>query len=222
VGRKLKSNADLAQQEQHAQRGFAAPNVRPSLRSVPGFLQLQRTIGNQAVCRLAGGQVLQPKLQVGPAGDRYEREADQVADEVMRNLSSSVTQDDEVARVRRSPVEETVGLEGGPLGADAEAQIQGHRGGGVPLPAPLQQSMGQSFGADFGGVRVHTGKAADDLSRSMQAKAFTVGSDIFLGQGQYQPHSTSGRHLLAHELTHTVQQGAVGRVVTGDEDTLEH
>ena len=72
--------------------------------------------------------------------------------------------------------------------------------------------MEGAFGADFGGVRVHADSSADGLSRSMQAKAFTVGSDIFFARGQYQPSSTSGQRLLAHELTHTVQQGAAGEL----------
>ncbi|MGH9223514.1 MAG: DUF4157 domain-containing protein [Acidimicrobiales bacterium] len=214
MGALRKDKAEDGQDKRPARKRSAAPDIKPSMDSVQGFLQLQRTIGNRAVCRLATGGVLQPKLQVGPAGDPYEREADRVADEVMRNLSPTVQTDDLESPVRRSLVETAVGLEGGPLGADTEAEVQRHRGGGARLPGPLQQSMEHSFGADFGGVRVHTGPAADELSRSMQASAFTVGSDIFLARGQYRPQTTSGQRLLAHELTHTVQQGAVGRTVT--------
>ncbi len=72
--------------------------------------------------------------------------------------------------------------------------------------------MEASFGADFGSVRVHTGPSVDALNRSMQARAFTVGADIFLADGEYQPGSTSGQRLLAHELTHTLQQGASVRL----------
>ncbi len=178
-----------------------------------GVLQLQRSIGNQAVYHLVAGGVLQTKLKVGPAGDSYEREADAVAAEVMRNLEPAVTpaEDEEVSQVRRSALEGVVGPEGGALGADTEAGIERHRGGGSPLPAPLRRSMESSFGADFGGVRVHTGPAADELNRSLQSRAFTVGGNIFFARNQYQPHARAGQELLAHELTHTVQQGAVHR-----------
>ena len=192
----------------------AALDRKPSLDSIEGALQMQRSIGNRAAARLTEGGYLQRKLSVAPAGDMYEREADDVADEVMRNLSPTTrSTDGDDGEVRRSLVEGTVGLEGGPISADAEAEIGRHRGGGTPLPEGLRQSMGQSFGADFSAVRVHTGPAADELSRSMQARAFTVGSDIFLARGQYRPDTPSGQRLLAHELTHTVQQGAVGRTV---------
>jgi hypothetical protein len=201
-------------------RQSSSSATRAPIDSVQGVLQLQRSIGNQAVSRLFAGGVLQAKLHVGPAGDRYEREADEVAAEVMRNLGS-VTPAQEEPRVRRSAVPGVVGLEGGSLGADTEAGIQRHRGRGSPLPAPLRQSMEGSFGADFGGVRVHTGQSADGLNRSLQSRAFTVGGDIFFARDQYQPHSRAGQQLLAHELTHTVQQGAVRRSATPAADTIQ-
>nr|WP_263012694.1 DUF4157 domain-containing protein [Laspinema sp. D3d] len=70
----------------------------------------------------------------------------------------------------------------------------------------LREPMEREFGADFGGVRVHTGAQADALSRSIQAKAFTTGQDVFFRQGAYEPCSSGGQELLAHELTHVVQQ----------------
>jgi len=180
------------------------------------MLELQRTVGNCAVRRLTSGNVVQTKLQVGPAGDHFEREADRVADEVMRNLSTTVTpqRDQEETRVSRSAIDGVVGLEGGPLGTDTEAAIERDRGQGARLPDPLRQSMEGAFGSDFSGVRVHDGPSADALNRSMQSRAFTVGSDIFLARGQYQPQSRSGQRLLAHELTHTVQQGAAPTAVS--------
>ena len=205
MSRSRRTKAEPQQATPAKDRARTPSGRRPSLRTAAGVRDLQRTIGNRAVSRLVTGELLQTKLSVGPAGDSYEREADQVADEVMRNLSPVMAPDDTLAPVRRRPVATSpVGLEGGPLGADTEAEIGRHRGHGAPLPKPLQQSMGQSFGADFGGVRVHTGPAADELSSSMQAKAFTVGRDIFLGHGQHKPETTSGQKLLAHELTHTL------------------
>jgi hypothetical protein len=191
----------------------AAPPTTRSVDTAAGMLALQRTIGNRAAYRLATGAVVQAKLHVGPAGDHFEREADEVADEVMRHLTpTTVTPDEEDNRISRSVDDGAVGLEGGPLGAESEAAIQRSRGQGTGLPGSLRRSMEGAFGADFGGVRVHTGPSADGLNHSMQSRAFTVGSDVFFARGQYQPGSTSGQRLLAHELTHTVQQGAAPAV----------
>lgn len=90
---------------------------------------------------------------------------------------------------------------------DFSARLQSSKGGGAPLPSGVQQPMEQAMGADFSQVRIHADRSAADMSRSIQAKAFTHGNDVYFNEGQYAPHSTEGQHLLAHELTHTVQQG---------------
>lgn len=81
-------------------------------------------------------------------------------------------------------------------------------GGGQALPAPLQSEMGAKIGADFSGVRIHKDARAVQMSNSLGAQAFTYGNDIYFNEGKYQPESSQGKHLLAHELTHTVQQGS--------------
>jgi hypothetical protein len=101
------------------------------------------------------------------------------------------------------------GPEGGEIDTGVESAVQAARGGGKPLEDGVRGSMEQGFGADFSNVRVHTGGQADALNRSLNAKAFTVGRDVFFGKGQYNPNNSDGQKLLAHELTHTVQQGAV-------------
>ena len=80
--------------------------------------------------------------------------------------------------------------------------------GGSPLPAPVRGSMERRFGANFGGVRVHTGDAAARQSAAINAHAFTIGPNVYFGRDKFQPHSSGGQELLAHELTHTIQQGA--------------
>jgi uncharacterized protein DUF4157 len=102
-----------------------------------------------------------------------------------------------------------------PAGYDAsrggtDARIPGPAGG-TPLPASVRGFMEPRFGADFGGVRIHTDGGAAVLSRQLSAQAFTTGNHIFFGGGQYQPETPSGRQLIAHELAHTVQQGAAPR-----------
>jgi hypothetical protein len=104
------------------------------------------------------------------------------------------------------------GIEGGPIGADLERSIEGARSGGSALDAGLRVQMEPAFGADFGGVRVHSDSQSHQLNQSLQARAFTTGQDIFFRGGEYQPQSSAGKELIAHELTHVVQQG--GSAVT--------
>ncbi|MBD2196303.1 DUF4157 domain-containing protein [Calothrix anomala FACHB-343] len=111
---------------------------------------------------------------------------------------------------------------GGEASTNLESTINTARGNGQPLDAGLQQSMGQAMGADFSGVKVHTDAQADQLNRSVQAKAFTTGQDVFFRQGEYNPGSRGGQELIAHELTHVVQQngGAVMRSQLQKDTTL--
>jgi len=89
---------------------------------------------------------------------------------------------------------------------DIEGAIDSARGSGQTLDSAVRRQMDNAFGSDFSGVRVHTDDRADQLNRSLGARAFATGKDIFFGQGEYQPGSPSGKKLLAHELTHVVQQ----------------
>lgn len=89
-----------------------------------------------------------------------------------------------------------------------ENNLSSSKGRGAPMPRSTQQFMESRFGADFGGVRIHTGSYAENLSSSIQAQAFTHGNDIYFNTGKYAPNTEAGGTLLAHELTHTIQQGA--------------
>ncbi|MFP4101711.1 eCIS core domain-containing protein [Coleofasciculus sp.] len=110
---------------------------------------------------------------------------------------------------------ETVQKKGTPQSSDAgeaeaapnlEQEIQQKRGRGQPISNKIRQPMEQAFGADFSQVQVHTDSKSNKLNESIQAKAFTTGTDIFFKQGEYQPDNQPGQELLAHELTHVVQQ----------------
>lgn len=175
----------------------------------PGFtrpadvLALQRAAGNQAVSCL-----IQARLTVGPAGDRYEQEADRLAEEVLATPSPAQT---ERQPVQRQEDEEEVqlkpDLQGGlDAGPKIETQLSALRGSGSPLPDEVRAAMEPHFGADFSGVKVHTGADAAVLNRQLQAQAFTHGEDIYMGEGRYEPGTDAGKRLLAHELTHVVQQ----------------
>ena len=91
---------------------------------------------------------------------------------------------------------------------EVEEQIANQKGGGEPLPAETRSQMEPRFGADFSGVRLHTDSGAAQVSQAINAQAFTRGSDIFMGAGKYDPGSSEGKKLLAHELTHVIQQGS--------------
>jgi hypothetical protein len=97
-------------------------------------------------------------------------------------------------------------LPGGLVHPDVESAIAMARGGGRALDRSAATSIGDSLGESFSDVRVHTDSHANDLARSVSARAFTVGNDIFFGKGEYNPGTSAGNELLAHELTHTVQQ----------------
>lgn len=152
-------------------------------------------------------------LTVGPADDPHEREADAVADAVVRRLRQpdDTVHDEQVAssggsRVQRSAA--VVGAAGGELDTATSSKIERARSGGKPLDAPTRSSMEGAFGADFSGIRVHDDRQASELSSSIQASAFTVGSDIFFNGGSPDTSSPAGQHLLAHELAHTIQQSS--------------
>jgi peptidoglycan hydrolase-like protein with peptidoglycan-binding domain len=86
--------------------------------------------------------------------------------------------------------------------------IQSSKGGGSALDSGTGSFMQNRFGADFSQVKIHTDSSAVQMNRELNAQAFTVGSDIYFNQGKYQPASDSGKHLLAHELTHVLQQNS--------------
>jgi hypothetical protein len=104
------------------------------------------------------------------------------------------------------------GESGFELDDETASRINRERGGGQPLDTALQKQASETTGHDLSGVRVHTSPEAGDLSDQLRAKAFATGEDVFFGEGAYDPHSSEGRELIAHELTHVVQQstGAVG------------
>jgi len=113
--------------------------------------------------------------------------------------------------------------ENGNLRSDLEKSIQQKRGSGSPLPDSIQKDVSRKFGRSFTDVRLHTDDKADKLSRTISARAFTIGSDIFFKNGVFEPGSSQGRETLIHELTHVVQQaggkGGGGRLKLGAPDT---
>lgn len=162
---------------------------------------------------------IQPKLTVGAPDDLYEKEADAVADRVMRMPEQTYIQREcehrkEEERVQKKSLISSISpfLRGKskskvPTTTDSLTRsIQSSRGAGTSLDRDTHSFMSSRFDNDFSHVTIHTDRKAGQMSQELNAKAFTLGEDIYFNQGQYQPHSSEGKRLLAHELTHVVQQ----------------
>ena len=164
----------------------------------------------------------QAKLRVGSPGDRFEREADQVADEVVAGGTAPQPQaavepgtgpEEEIQRHAAGPVPRASALDG------KTALPTTGSGEGRPLPADVRGEVEPALGVELGAVRIHTDEAAAALSEDLGANAFTHGRDIYFAGGQFAPQSRAGKHLLAHELTHVIQQsngGAASGTVQAD------
>lgn len=180
---------------------------------------LQGAVGNSELQRLYEGGGLQASLRVGAREELLEREAERVAEEVTHpNTKEEPDRQPAPASSERHATakEPTVpatrsGLE--PASAENPGRRDGVSfkldavtGGGRPLDPATRSKVESRFGHDFGDVRIHTGAAANQAARTIDAEAFTVGHDIAFASGNYQPGTRTGMHLLAHELTHVVQQ----------------
>jgi len=272
----LKSGNKTADSKKPGKRASEKPMNMPgkgfgSLSDIPltpeNILFLQRTIGNRATTKL-----VQAKLKIGQPGDEYEREADQVAEQVIRMPETSPAQETAVSNqanvgqiqrfnlkheeeLQRQPMEEeekrkrqeeegalqmkpagSLGMvqrqsmaeeekrkrmeEEGAVSAKenpgqtpaispkVESQIEAMRGSGEQLPESVRAHFEPRFGQDFSEVRVHKDAPAAESAQAIDARAYTTGRDLVFGAGEYAPETTEGKRLLAHELTHVVQQGA--------------
>lgn len=170
---------------------------------------------------------VQPKLTIGSPGDRYEREADHVADWVMsaadsgrgeistgstsnvhRNCSSCEGDmgGQEVEQEEEERLQLKAAGTSGNMSSSAESMVSGIRSGGTPLPAGERTFFEGRFRRSFSDVRIHTDARADAASQAIGARAFTLGRHVAFADGEYRPKTEAGRWLMAHELTHTIQQ----------------
>lgn len=174
---------------------------------------VQQQVGNQAI----QGYFVQPKLTVSRSDDPYEKQADKVANEVMRKPAEgspiAVTAINTAVQRRctQCEEEETVqtakqrdsDLSGGHLTA---SQLHAGTSAGHKLSESERTFFEPRFGHDLSGVRIHTGTLSNQLAQQISARAFTHGNDIVFAAGHYQPETRAGRRLLAHEITHVLQQ----------------
>jgi hypothetical protein len=190
-----------------------------------------RTLQSAPAASPLHAHVLQTQLAVGAADDPFEREAERTADAVMSPRWSALAFGEGPVAASLTPiVQRAVGKAeppkkkdeddekrkrvqrysdgGGPdmVPAGIETSIRAMSAGGEPIAAPTRSVFESRFGYDFSHVRTHTGPTAAGAAVALSARAFTVGDHIFFGAGQYQPETAHGRRLLAHELTHTIQQ----------------
>jgi hypothetical protein len=192
-------NRQIASQT-HQQKSTATPWAS-------GLLQRKHDFGPHTI---AGGELeayskkkrlgLQTKLRVNVPGDIYEQEANRIADQVMAMPANS-----KIGGVPWSIQR----LSGGPTGQrdTVPASVdQALASPGRPLEPSLRQDMEQRFGCDFSRVRVHTGATAEQSARGVNASAYTLGQEVVFGEGRFSPGTQEGKHLIAHELTHVVQQ----------------
>ena len=161
---------------------------------------------------------IQPKLKVGAPDDLYERQAERVAEAVVSSPAPNIQQQSEensgeILQRKCTECEKDEGLQmkssaGESVGAAPQGisqRIQ-NAAGGTQLPDSVNSEMSQKMGADFSDVNIHTGPEASRLNQSLGARAFTHRNHIFFNSGEYNPGSREGKRLLAHELTHVVQQ----------------
>lgn len=159
---------------------------------------------NQRALRTLNALPVQPKLKLNPVGDSFEREADRVAEAVTGGVEPD-TVSPAVSSIQRKSSSSNGKAAVAPPGVQQVAASPGR-----PLSAEARSYFEPRFGRDFSGVRVHTGPDAEAASDSINAEAFTAGNSIAFAKGNYAPETGPGRKLLAHELTHVVQQEAGG------------
>jgi hypothetical protein len=178
----------------------------------PALLALQQTHGNRYVQRVVAG--IQAKLVVGQPGDKYEQEADRVAEEVMR-MPAPLVQRQEIAEGDEN---QKVGIQAKTLqqaakgelevNEDLENRLNRSKHRGTLISKEVRAFLEPCMQFDFGKVRIHTDNEAAQMNRELGARAFTYDKDIYFRAGQYNPGSYDGKRLLAHELTHVVQQNS--------------
>lgn len=152
-------------------------------------------------------EVIQTKLKMGAPNNKYEQEANRMAELVVNQQTSPALHTNKkkknplIQRIASSP-------KGGLVAPESvNHKLKQKKGSGNQLPPRIQASMEQSFGVDFSQVRIHTDREANLLNQQLGARAFTYGQDVYFNQGEFNPSITQGQKLLAHELTHVIQQG---------------
>ncbi len=207
------------------------PAARHAFQAESGPVRMPSGFGNQGMLKRLRGGILQRKLTVNQPGDRYEHEADRVADAVMRMPEPAASARSSVTSLGRRPGLQRCSCgKSSPMGECEECKANGSlqrsadaasasaeappivhevlRSPGQPLDTAIRNFMEPRFGADFSKVRVHTDEQAAESAKAVNALAYTVGGHIVFASGRFSSNEPEGHRLLAHELTHTLQQSA--------------
>lgn len=176
----------------------------------------------------------QGNLSIGEPGDKYEKEADAVASQVMRMPSQtpaimSKPESENVSIIHRKcadcdeeePLQRKGETSVPEIQPDFEKKLKSSKGSGQPLSRDTRHFMETRMNTDFSKVKVHTSGSSAKMNRDISAKAFTHGNDIYFNQGNYRPESNDGKQLLAHELTHVVQQNGNKVRAKDKEETVQ-
>ena len=175
------------------------------------ILKMQQSIGNRNTMKALNdlpGAAIQTKLTVGQVGDKYEQEADKMADRIVEEMhggaSASVGEISNDMSGGNTIQRKEDGTGGGTDTASVEGSMS--KSSASSGHGDLLDRMGKAFKTDFSDVNIHTDASSESMNESLSARAFTKGKDIFFNKGEYNPGSKEGQKLLAHELTHVVQQ----------------
>ena len=209
-------------------------NAEPVVSPAASAQNLQTDKSDILTAESVNGLFFQAKLTVGAPDDSLEHEADAMAEQVMRMPENSFIQRkcahcEEEEKVQLKPLAQSItpfiqtktAASSSQAGESVSQSIQSSRGSGSAMDNRTKSFMSERFGSNFNDVNIHTNANAVQLSRDLNARAFTVGNDIYFNQGQYQPETSDGKFLLAHELTHTIQQSGVDKNIQRTVDSVE-
>jgi len=159
--------------------------------------------------------VVQPKLQVGKSGSMHEQQADAMADMIMqtKDHANQVSVSSAITGLAQSKNE----TDGTPINPVLNNKITASQGKGNDIDSNTQSFMSYRFDTDFSNVKIHTDSEAAGMNSELGARAFTSGNDIYFNEDEYKPGSAKGDHLLAHELTHVVQQSTGNKSIQKDD-----
>jgi len=214
------------------QRGSASSSTTHSCSSLSLANRAPLVAESPALSNIISRPLIQTKLKISSPNDRYEQEADRVAAQVMRMPEPNAVQTQTAApQIQRLCPECEEELQRQPENEEEEEEliqpksntamapqvtlgiardIHSLKGTGQPLPVAERAFFEPRFGRDFSNVRVHADNRAARTARAINARAFTLGHDVVFGAGEFRPQTGVGRRLMAHELTHTIQQANVG------------
>jgi Domain of unknown function (DUF4157)/OmpA family len=209
---------DSVKQEHHKDRG-RSPLAVSGVRSLysplsTGMPLLQRKCACGGSCPRCQSALLQTKLKISEPSDRYEQEADHIADQIMRMPDSTVQRqavpEEEEMIQRKAAFNQAAPSASTQESSDVLSIVhEVLNSSGQPLDLTTRTFMESRFGNDFSHVRIHTDETASRTAQDVKALAYTTGSHIVFGVGQYSPQTTSGKRLIAHELVHTMQQSSI-------------